>query len=99
MNRRTADLLCRHLRFSPIAEVAEAGAAGAGGEDGGAKVEETAEDGVVHTADFGRFAGLLPALAGEAEVEIDFLVVIDDAQSGAGCALVLAAGDVAVGHA
>jgi hypothetical protein len=34
--QKTADPLCRHLRFSPVAEVAEAGAAGAGGEDGGA---------------------------------------------------------------
>src|ERR1035441_8616385 len=96
---RKADSLCRHIRFRPIAEVAETGAAGAGGENGGAEVEESAEDVVVHAADFSRFAGLLPALAGESEVEIDFLVVIGDAQSGAGCALLLAAGDVAVGYA
>src|ERR1035438_1118227 len=91
--------LCRHLRFRPVAEVAEAGASGAGCEDGGAEVEKSAEDVVVHAADFGRFAGLLPALAGEAEVEIDFLVVVDDAQSSPRCALLLAAGDVAVGYA
>src|SRR5450755_1333982 len=95
----SADPLCRRLRFAPVAEVAEGGAAGAGGEDGGAQVEESAEDVVVHAADFGRFAGLLPVLAGEAEVEIDFLVVVDDAQSGANCALLLAAGYVTVGQA
>src|ERR1039457_2305854 len=95
----STERLCRHLRFRPVAEVAEARAAGAGGEDGGAEVEESTEDVVMHSADFGRFTGLLPALAGEAEVEIDFLVVVDDAQGGARCALLLAAGDVAVGDA
>lgn len=54
---------------------------------------------MVHATDFGRFAGLLPALAWEAEVEIDFLVVIDDAQGGARCALLLAAGDITAGQA
>src|ERR1017187_4819425 len=95
--QKTAEPLCRHLRFRPVVEVAEAGAAGAGGEDGGAQVEESAEDVVVHATDFGRFAGLLPALARQAEVEIDFLVVVDDAQRSAGCALLKAAGDVTVG--
>src|ERR1035438_2151194 len=66
--------LCRRLLFGPVAEVAEAGAAGGGGETGGAEVEESAEDVVVHAADFSRFAALLPALAGEAEVEIDFQI-------------------------
>ncbi len=96
---KKADSLCRYLRFRPAAEVAETRAAGTGGEDGWAEVEEPAEDVVVQAADFGRFADLLPALAGEAEAEIDFLVVVDDAQSGAGCALMLAAGGVAVGQA
>lgn len=53
----------------------------------------------MHAADFGRFAGLLPALAGEAEVEIDFLVVVDDAQSGVGRAVLVAVRDVAVRQA
>ena len=50
---KDADQFCRHLRFRPVAEVAEAGAAGAGGEDCGAQIEKSAEDVVVHAADFG----------------------------------------------
>ena len=54
---------------------------------------------MVHARDFCRLFGALPGLVGELVVEVDFLVVVDDAELGAGGAVSLVGDGVAVGEA
>src|SRR5579863_3299102 len=88
--------LGRNFYLGPIAEVAQGGLAGATGVESGAHIEETAKHVVLHPGDFCRLLCALPVLARNPEVEIDFLPIIDDAQSSAGRSFLLAAGDIAV---
>ena len=68
------------------------------GKESRAEVEEATEDVVLHAGDFAGLLGPLPGLTGKLVVEVELLVVIDDAEGCAGDALVPAAGDVAVGE-
>ena len=84
---------CRGFDLRPVAEVLKSGFAVAAGAEGGADVEEVAEDVVVHGADFCRGLGFAPECAGKTVAGIEFLTVVEDAPAGGRGAGTLRDGD------
>ena len=85
------------LDFRPVLKIPEERITGTPRAQCGSHVKESAKYIVVHAGDLSRFLAALPWLARQAEIEIDFLIVVHDPQRGPGYDLIVVAGGEPVG--
>src|SRR5580700_9299126 len=86
-----------YIYFRPISEIAQCDFAGAACVDSGPYIKKPAQYVVMHPRDLGGFLCALPRFVGYTEIEIHLLAVVDDAQTGAGCALFPSVRDIPIG--